>query len=104
MVGNKTSLIGAIGFFIILTILLVLPGSAFPEEKFLSKLYFDKFVHIGLFAILAFLFIGSFKYPSQKIFVIVFLCGSAYGIIMEFVQKYWAINREFEIADMVADA
>lgn len=30
--------------------------------------------------------------------------GIGYGIAMEFVQKYWVINRSFEKMDILADS
>ena len=38
-----------IGWLIICTILLTLPGTSFPKEDWLDKIWFDKWVHIGLF-------------------------------------------------------
>jgi VanZ family protein len=100
----------AVLFFFITVILLTLPGSSFPRSHFFDIPYFDKWVHIGLFGILCFLF----SYPitqltisdSQKklwFWVILVLCIT-YGISMEYVQKYWVVNRSFDLMDMVADA
>ncbi|MGZ8557770.1 MAG: hypothetical protein ACXWWC_05535, partial [Chitinophagaceae bacterium] len=46
----------AIGWFIISVILLTLPGSAFPDDGWLDKLWLDKWVHVGMFAIMTILF------------------------------------------------
>jgi VanZ family protein len=100
----------AVVFFIITVILLTLPGSSFPKSPLFDLPYFDKWVHIGLFGLLCFLFsypITFFSISHQQkkywFWTILFL-GISYGVIMEFVQKYWVSNRSFDLMDMVADA
>jgi len=69
----------------------------------------DKIVHIGLFGMLSFLFFLPFiKFPSsfeqkRQSILWIALGALAYGIIMEFVQKYWVPNRSFDGYDIVAD-
>lgn len=105
----KPSFIPAIAWFIISVILLTLPGSAFPKENWLDKIYADKWIHIGLFAILATLWCWAMlkkKSGSSKlktIFIWIGLICLAYGVGMEFVQKYWIPNRSFDFGDIVAD-
>jgi VanZ family protein len=100
----------AVLFFIFTVVLLTLPGNNFPKSHLFNIPYFDKWVHIGLFGLQGFLFsfpIVHFSITnSQKKywFWIILLMGIAYGVLMEFVQKYWVINRSFEVMDMVADA
>jgi len=96
----------ALVWFIILTILLTLPGSSLPKEDWLDKIWFDKWVHIFLFAILALLFCRSFKNFSGKklrLFLVIIIGCFFYGIIMEFVQKYFIPGRSFDIGDILAD-
>ncbi|MGC4037993.1 MAG: VanZ family protein [Chitinophagaceae bacterium] len=100
----------AITWFIILTVLLCLPGSVIPQENWLDKIYFDKIVHIGLFGGLVFLWCGVERKRKKKLksmqqnFVWIALGGCVYGIAMEFVQKYFIPNRSFDTGDMIADA
>ncbi|HEX7755761.1 MAG TPA: VanZ family protein [Niabella sp.] len=102
-------LLFALIYFIITVVLLTLPGSAFPKERFLDKIFFDKWVHIGLFTILVFLW--NFWLIKKKNsapgltskFIVVSILALAYGIAMEFVQKYWVPHRSFDVTDMVAD-
>ncbi len=107
---KKLPFLPAVVFFIITVILLTLPGSSFPKSHFFDIPYFDKWVHVGIFSILCFLFSIPFVHFSinnlQKKywFVLILLMGILYGILMEFVQKYWVINRSFDEMDMVADA
>ncbi len=100
--------IPAIGWIIICTILLTLPGSSFPKEDWLDKIWFDKWVHIGLFAAIVVTWCwGVFKSRSEnpaKLFLQITLLAIIYGIAMEFVQKYLVVNRSFDMADIIADA
>jgi len=82
---------------ITVTILLVLPAETFPKVDIIS---IDKVVHIIIFGAMLFNFyMWKPEYKMQMLIV-----GVAYGVAMEFVQKYWCINRSFSVADMVADA
>jgi multisubunit Na+/H+ antiporter MnhB subunit len=105
----KPSLFPAIAWFAISVILLILPGTAFPTEDWLDKIWFDKWVHIGMFAILVTLFCWAMlrkKEPSialKNTFIIIGISGFAYGIGMEFVQKYFIPYRSFDVGDIIAD-
>ncbi len=106
----KPSFTPAIIFFIISIILLTLPGTAFPKENWLDKVWFDKWVHIGIFAIMvtlwcwAILKIYSVATRLRTIFIGIGLLCLLYGIGMEFVQKYFINNRSFDNGDIIADA
>ena len=99
----------AIVWFFISIVLLTLPGSSFPKEDLLDKLWFDKWVHIAMFGIMTVLFcLGLSKREifSKKIrshFILVGILCLLYGIAMEFVQKCWIPNRSFDIGDIIAD-
>lgn len=107
IVKKKLILIIALVYFIITVMLLTLPGSDFPKEDFLTKIYFDKWVHIGMFTLLVFLWnwwlTGGKQPASFKRFIIAGTAAFIYGILMEFVQKYWIPGRSFDITDMIAD-
>ena len=97
-----------IGWIIICTILLTLPGSSFPQEDWLDKIWFDKWVHIGLFAAIVVtwcwgVYKGALKNPSG-LFLLITTLAIFYGTGMEFVQKYLVINRSFDTGDIIADA
>jgi len=88
------------------TILLSLPGSVLPKEDWLDKIWFDKWVHIFLFGMLAYLFcfgLKSFSGDKIRLYLSVGIACLLYGIIMEFVQKYFIPNRSFDIGDILAD-
>lgn len=67
---------------------------------------FDKVIHFSLFAVFVFLW-GSYysinkKYaPSRVLFILIFL-ASAYGLGMEYYQRYFT-NRSFSLWDALAD-
>ncbi|HET9826714.1 MAG TPA: VanZ family protein [Chitinophagaceae bacterium] len=91
----------AVSWFVITTILLCLPGSAFPKENWFDKIWLDKWVHIGLFTVLAFFWGGVAKKIRLAIHI-AFYC-LLYGVAMEFIQKYFIPNRSFDPGDIVAD-
>ena len=109
MIKIRPTLFPGITWFIILTILLILPGTAFPKETWLDKIWFDKWVHIGLFGIMVFLFGWGLLKTKQDIrqlkksFLIIASGCLAYGIIMEFVQDNFIPNRSFDYGDILAD-
>lgn len=96
---------GAIWIMVIF-ILLVMPGSDIPASEWFEILYFDKWIHIALFAVLVFLwalpFTASSSTINAKLLVIVFM-AVVYGVLMEYVQKYAAPTRSFDATDMIAD-
>jgi VanZ family protein len=96
----------AVTWFLITTILLCLPGSAFPKEHWFDKIWLDKWIHIGLFAFMVFLWCRAFLHGVQKravAFKRIAFYFFLYGIVMEFIQKYFIPNRSFDIADVIAD-
>ncbi len=106
---NRNALPLAAVWLFVLTLLLILPGSSFPHENWMSKISLDKWVHIFLFSVLVLLWVTGLgrrspdKFAFRKMAVIVCLAAIVYGIMMEFVQKYWVPNRSFELLDILAD-
>ena len=93
----------AVLYFVFISVLFVLPGSAFPKDDWMSKVFFDKWVHIGLFLGLSVtwswaLGISSAKYLRTLLFLFAF-----YGIGVEVVQHQFVANRSFDIGDWIAD-
>ena len=92
----------AISWIVIISILFFLPGSTLPKEGWLSKIYFDKWVHIGFFTVL--LFLWRFYLPSQLKFTWLILAAAfCYGLSVELIQHYLITNRSFDIGDLIAD-
>jgi len=103
-------LLPGILWIILCTILFTLPGSSFPKEDWLDKIWFDKWVHIGLIGLL----VVSWCWGMQKkvadkqklanIFRWILFLAIAYGVGMEFVQKHLVANRSFDGGDIIADS
>jgi len=95
-------------WLLIIFILLTLPGKDFAKVD--MKIPFeDKLVHMGLFGGLVFFYgLAYRKFPftyikSRLVFMV--LIATAYGIIMEFIQKYCTNHsRSFSYEDMLADS
>jgi VanZ family protein len=101
---KKYALLIASLYFLISVYLLTLPGSEFPQVSWFDKIpMFDKWVHIGLFGILVFLWCRVVRF-EKRIFLTVAICCLAYGILIEFVQHFFIPYRGFELWDIVADA
>jgi VanZ family protein len=94
---------------LIIGILLAMPGSMLPNETHFAIPQFDKIVHISLFG--GFVFLWNLYLsvrPIQRarllrLFFLVFILAEAYGIGMEYVQKYFIPLRDFDEADIIAD-
>jgi VanZ family protein len=101
--------IPAIVWWLFSLVLLTLPGSRFPKYPWLATIHADKWIHIFLFGMLCLLFCFPFRNSDhsrslkQQWFFRILLLVIAYGIIMEFVQDAWVVNRSFELADIAAD-
>jgi len=101
--------IPALIWFIISAVLLSLPGDDLPKSPLFEFPYFDKLVHLGMFFLLSSLFCYPLSLVAEKSAVLksqsisISLCILAYGIIMEFVQKYFVVGRSFDVVDIVFD-
>ena len=93
----------AIAWLIIMCVLFFLPGSDLPQANWLDAIYFDKWVHIGLFAVLIFLWRSSFDLDFNHYNWVLLLSAILYGLSVEFIQKYWVPNRSFDLYDLLAD-
>ncbi len=110
MIPLKKIIPGIAWFFLVL-FLICLPGNEFPKDiEWLDKIYFDKFVHIGLFGILTFLWMMPFvksninnKSKIQVILKIAFAV-SIWGLTTEFIQKFFIPFRAFDLWDWAADS
>ena len=97
--------IPGIAWFFLILVLICLPGSNIPQvETWLNDIYFDKWVHAGLFGMLVFLFI----YPIYKKMVLplqvkrtwaikIAIGAVVWGLTTEFIQKFFIPDRSFEI-------
>ncbi len=90
-------------WFTLMNVLFFLPGSAFPKENWLSAIYFDKWVHIGLFLVLAFLARTALKLHRKNEAMVLLVVLLIYGLSVEWVQGHWVVNRSFDLNDVWAD-
>jgi VanZ family protein len=106
----EDSLVPALIWLLISIILLTLPGSALPKEDWLDKVGVDKAVHVVLFAVLVILCCRvpakmNLSHRKLKIsFLWIAFSALAYGIGMEFVQRYFIPGRSCDVRDVMADA
>lgn len=102
MKKNHYRLIIALGWSILIFILLIIPGADLPKTPRVP--FLDKIAHFLLFGIQVFLWSEySARKRHRNLFWLIFLFSSIYGIAMEFVQKYGVRNRSFEMEDILAD-
>ena len=109
MISFKKFIPGIAWFFVVLYIM-SLPGNEIPSVGWLDKIYFDKWVHTGVFALLVLLFCWPF-YSSgfngkqrMQFFIKIAIAASIWGLTTEFIQKFFVIGRQFDLLDWAADS
>lgn len=107
MLRQRSTLIIAISLLILISILFCIPGKEFPKSGWLDRIWFDKWVHAGLFFILVFAWCRVIRSADSVFRKITFgqlaIIALVYGIMMEVVQEYFIPNRSFEVSDILAD-
>lgn len=92
----------AVIWLLFISVLFFLPGSALPKDKMFEIVLFDKWVHVGLFAVLLFLWRSYFpddaKYSWWSL-----LLALCYGFGVEVIQHYFIPNRSFDLGDVTGD-
>jgi hypothetical protein len=95
-------------WLVIVTVLFLLPGSAIPKLNWLDKIWFDKWVHLGIFIITVLVWVYSLvprsARPISQLGWLVALSALLYGIGIELIQHYFIKNRSFDTGDIIADA
>lgn len=84
--------------------MLLKPASDIPSYSIFEIPHFDKMVHLGIFAILGFLF--SWESPAwkiKKLFLIGLLLATTTALLTEYLQTSLAKGRSGELIDFVAD-
>jgi VanZ family protein len=108
MLKVKNFIPGIAWFFLVL-ILICLPGKSLPHaSSFLDKIFFDKWVHAGLFGMLTFLFLRPFTFANienkKTIAIKIVMAIIVWGLTTEFIQKYFIPFRSFDLWDWAADS
>jgi hypothetical protein len=102
--------IPAIIWFVLVFVLLCLPGDNLPEiDNWLQSLHPDKIVHVFLFGVMSYLFMappGRAGFTDGKKMTIFIAIGAAcclWGLATEFIQKYFVPGRNFDVTDWLSD-
>ena len=99
-----------IAWFFVVLVLLCLPGEDVPSLDWMSTINFDKFVHSGVFGLLALLFMLPValspmdRQAKFNYFLRIAIVTSLWGITSEFIQKFWIPGRSFDLFDWAADS
>ncbi len=103
--------IPGIAWFLLILVLICLPGADIPTvETWLNEIYFDKWVHAGLFAVLTFLFIypvskTGLSLPVKKnIAVKIVLAACTWALTTELIQLFFIPDRSFDAFDWLSDS
>lgn len=91
-------------YFGLINVLFCLPGSAFPKKSWLDAVWFDKWVHVGIFFLLCYGVAWLYKQKSKRFLYTLFGAAVIYGLAVEIVQQKWVPNRSFDLGDLIADA
>ncbi|MBD0287632.1 MAG: VanZ family protein [Flavisolibacter sp.] len=94
----------AIFYLICVSILFFLPGSALPQDNWMTRIWlFDKWVHLGFFIVLLWLWCWAFYITEKKGLMLLFIAAAMYGLLVEIIQHLFISNRSFDITDWIAD-
>ena len=102
--------IPGIAWFFVVMIIMCMPGDEIPTVDWLTRISFDKIVHVGVFALLAILFCwpvyrSAFATMERlHYFIKVSIAVSIWGLVIEFIQKYFVPGRSFDLIDWAADS
>jgi VanZ family protein len=103
--------IPGIAWFFLILIAVCIPGENLPKvDNWLIKIDYDKLIHLGLFAVLAFLFMYPIVKSSLSVkekwhyCIKIVLATIVWGITTELLQKYFIQGRSFSFADWLADS
>jgi VanZ family protein len=99
-----------IAWFFLVLILICIPGYDLPKvDNWLIEINFDKFIHVGLFAVLAYLFmlpIVRSALPTKEKWnwlIKITIAAIIWGITTELIQKFFVTGRSFSLSDWAAD-
>jgi hypothetical protein len=105
-----TKFIPGIIWFIVVLVLITLPGKDFPKvDDWYHRWYVDKWIHSGIFGVLAFLFMFPFAEALKDItlahrhFRNIAFFTIVWGFLTECIQLL-VPGRSFDLMDALADA
>ena len=95
----------AVLWTILILVLCWMPRHSLPMDEggpsLLNRLHFDKVVHLGIFAVFAFLWRRAF---SRRAVVVIVVAGLFLAVITELGQATSIVGRDADVWDAVADA
>jgi hypothetical protein len=101
----------AIIWFLIVFVLLFTPGRDLPKmDDWTEKIKLDKLVHMAIFGIMAFLFMIPVSRKKLSLdsktnyLIIICILVCIWGLLSEFIQRYWIVGRSFDMLDFAADS
>ena len=99
-----------IAWFFLVLILVCIPGFNLPKvDNWLIEINFDKLIHVGLFAVLAYLFMlpvvrsGLPVKEKWQWLIKITIATVIWGITTELIQKFFIPGRSFNLSDWAAD-
>lgn len=102
--------IPGIAWFFLTLVLICIPGYDLPDvDDWLIEINYDKFIHAGLFAVLAFFFmlpVVKSSLPKKEKWnwlIKITIATILWGITTEFIQKFFIPRRSFTLGDWLAD-
>lgn len=102
--------IPGIAWFFVILVLICLPSDKLPEvDEWMIVINYDKLIHIGIFAVLAYLFMypisrSSFTIKEKWNFYIkIAIATVIWGLVTELIQKFFIPSRSFSLSDFAAD-
>jgi VanZ family protein len=103
VLSSRRKFITAMLWLVFVTYLFCLPGVAFPKADWMSRIWFDKWVHIGIFTGNVFLWSWALQLVNRKSLLLLLIITVLYGFLIEAVQHMYIPNRSFDWADLLAD-
>ncbi|SRR5258708_21829162 len=94
---------------LLIAIAMCIPGRYIPNESKFGFPNFDKLVHMGLFGGFVFLWClylvkRGMSFGKLLIgFFCFYMLSSGFGVVSEYVQKYWIPGRDYDLGDIIAD-
>lgn len=99
-----------IAWFFLVLILVCIPGYDLPKvDNWLIEINFDKFIHVGIFAVLAWLFMIPVVKSALPVkekwnwLIKITIASVIWGITTELIQKFFIPGRSFNLTDWAAD-
>ena len=109
--GQGKKFIPGIAWFFVVFIAVTIPGKNLPKvDNWLLTIDYDKIIHVGIFGLLAFLFmlpIAKMALPKKQKwyhFVRVAIATVVWGITTELIQKFFIPGRSFDLMDWASDS